>query len=76
MTKRDTCVIQVWALGSWVTQAVKHQTLGLGLGHELTVSRIEPHIGLHAGSAETGWDSLCPSLSAPPPLTLSMCLSK
>ena len=41
--------------GTWVTQSVKHLTLGFGSGHELTVCEIEP-CGI-----------LSPSLSAPPP---------
>ena len=48
-------------------QSVKHPTLGLGSGHDLTVWEFEPHIGLQAASVEPAWDSLSPSLSAPPP---------
>ena len=32
----------------------------------------EPHIGLCAGRSEPAWDSLSPSLSAPPPLMRSL----
>ena len=46
----------------------------LGAGHDLTVWEFEPRIGLCADSAEPAWDSLSPSLSAPPPLT--WCLSQ
>ena len=53
--------------GAWVAQSVKHPTLGFGLGHDLTVCEFEPHIRLHADSAEPAWDSPSPSLSAPPP---------
>ena len=62
--------------GAWVAQLVKPLTLGFGLGHSLTVCEFEPHVRLHADSAEPAWDSLSPSLSAPPLLTLSVSLSK
>ena len=47
-----TCIISVittdlllpW--GVWVAQLVKHLTLGLSLGHDLTVCEFEPHIRL------------------------------
>ena len=39
--------------------------LDFSLGHDLTVHKIEPH----AVSGEPAWDSLSPSLSAPPPFS-------
>ena len=29
--------------GTWVAQSVKHLILDLGSGHDLTVSKLEPH---------------------------------
>ena len=54
--------------GTQVAQWVKHPTLDCGSGHDLTVCGAEPRVGLQAGSAESVWDSLSPSLSALPPL--------
>ena len=54
-----------------MAQSVKHPTPGFGSGHDLTVSGFGPHVGLHADSMETSWDSLSPSLSVPPLLSLS-----
>ena len=51
---------------------VKHLILGFGSGRDLTVCEFKPHIRFHADSAEPAWDSL----SAPPPLALSVSLSK
>ena len=56
--------------GTWVAQSVKRLTLDFQSGHDLGVCEFEPHIGLHADSAEPAWDSL--SL----PLSLSPFLSK
>ena len=42
--------------------------LDFGSGRDLTVGEIWPHVGLCADSVEPAWDSLAPSLSAPPPL--------
>ena len=48
-------------------------------GHDLLVQGTEPCIGLYAESTEPAWDSLSPSLSAPPPqmhfLSLSLLLN-
>ena len=33
-------------------------SLHFGSGHDLMVPAIEPHVGLHADSAEPAWDSL------------------
>ena len=38
------------------------------------VCEIEPHVGLCAENVETAWDSLYLSLSAPPPIMLSLSL--
>ena len=51
-----------------MAQSVKHLTLGFGSGHELTVREFEPSIWFCADSGEPAWDSLSPSLSAPPQL--------
>ena len=50
--------------------------LYFGSGHDLMVYESEPRIRLYAGSIKPAWDSLSPSLSAPPPLILSPSLSK
>ena len=60
---RDRMRIVFW--GTWVAQSVKRPTLGSG--RDLMVHRTDPHIGLHTVSTEPAWDSLPPSLSAPPP---------
>ena len=56
----------------WLSQ------LSSGSGHDLTVREFEPHVGLCADSSEPGpaSDSVSPSLSAPPPLTLSLSFSQ
>ena len=54
-----------------MAQSVKHPTLDFGSGRDLTVRMIEPRAGLCADSLEPPLDSLSPSLSAPPPLSLS-----
>ena len=43
-----------------MAQLVKHQTLDLSSGHDLTVRGIEPHVC--ADGAEPAWDSVSPSL--------------
>ena len=53
-----------------MAQSVKHPTLGFSSGHDLWVHELEPSVGLCADSVEPTWDSLSPSLSAPPPLAL------
>ena len=52
--------------GAWVAQLVKHQTLSFGSRHDLTVNETELHVKLCTDSTESAWDSLSPSLSAPP----------
>ena len=51
---------RVGPLGSW--------SVDFGSGHGLTVGGNEPHVKLYTESMEAAWDSLSPSLSAPPPL--------
>ena len=58
--------------GTWVAQSVKHPPLDFGSGLDLTIREFKPRMGLHAGSVEPSWDSLSPSLSALPPLVLSL----
>ena len=57
--------------GAWVAQPVKHPTLAFGSGHYLMVHEFEPYMGLCADSVEPAWDSVSPSLYAPPLLSLS-----
>ena len=61
--------------GPWVAQSVKHLPL-FGSGHDLTILRFEPQIGLCADSVDPPWDlslslslffSLSFSLSLPLP---------
>ena len=49
-----------------MARLVKGPTLDFGSGHDLTVSEIEPRVGLRADSAGSAWDFLSPSFSAPP----------
>ena len=51
--------------GSWVVQSVKRLTLEFGLGHDLMICGIEPHIGFCADSMQPAWDPLSLSLSLP-----------
>ena len=55
---------------------VKHLTLDFGSGHDLTVPGIEPQVRLCTNSEEPAWDSLSPSLSVPPLVTLSLKINK
>ena len=69
----DKVYISYWV--AWVAELVKRRTLDFGSGHDLMVSQMEPRVGVCADSAELAWDSLSPSLSAPPPacaLSLSL----
>ena len=45
-----------------MAQSVEHPTLDIGLGHDLMVHEIEPHVGLYADSAGPVWDSVFLSL--------------
>ena len=57
-----------------MTQLVKCLTLDLASGHDLRVCGSEPHIRLCADGVEPAWDSVSPSLSAPPPLVCALSL--
>ena len=52
--------------GTWVAQSVGCLTLDFGSGHDLMVHEFELLVGLCADSLEPPWDSVSPSLSAPP----------
>ena len=56
--------------GAWVAP-----TLDICPGHDLRVRGFKPCIGLCTDSVESAWDSLSPSLSALPMLSLSLSLS-
>ena len=62
--------------GTWVAQLVMRPTLSFGSGHDLTVHKFKPHIGLCADSMEPALDSLSPFLSAPSLFTHALSLSK
>ena len=57
-----------------MAQSVWCQTLDFGSGQHLLVREIEPQVGLCTDSMEPAWDSLAPSVSAPP--SLFLCLSQ
>ena len=57
--------------GAWAAQSVERLTLGFSSGHDCTVPGIDTRIELCAAGVEPAWDSLFPSLSAPPPFMLS-----
>ena len=52
--------------GVWVAQSGKCLTPDFGSAHDLSVCEFEPHTGRQTVSEEPAWDSLSPSLSAPP----------
>ena len=54
----------------WLAHSVKRPTLGFGLGHDLTIHKFEPQVGLCAAGAKPAWDSLSLPLSAPPQCSL------
>ena len=62
--------------GTWVARSVKHPTLDLGSGYDLTVHEFEPHIWLYADSMEPAWDSLSLPLSLPLPCLCSLSQNK
>ena len=62
--------------GHLVAQSVERLHLDFGSGHDLLVCVFEPLVGLCADSVEPAWDSLSPSLYAPPSRVLSPSLSK
>ena len=49
-----------------MVQSVECLTLDFGSGHDLIICGMEPCIRLYADSTDPAWDSLSPSLSAPP----------
>ena len=55
-----------------MAQAVKRPTLDYRSGGDVTIRESEPHIGFCSSSVEPAWDSLPPSLSAPPPLSYAL----
>ena len=57
-----------------MAQSVKHPTLDLGSGHDLTVHGIEPRVELCADSMDLAWDSLSASLSLPLPYSPTLCV--
>ena len=63
----------VLGVPGWLSR-LSVRLLIFGSGHDLTVHGIKPRIGLCADSAEPARDSLFPSLSAPPLLSLSLSL--
>ena len=62
--------------GTWMAPSVKRLTLNFCSGHDLTVPEVKPWVRFCTDRAEPAWDSVSPSLSVPPPLTLSLSLSK
>ena len=54
-----------------MAQLAKHLTFDFGSGRDLRVLEFGPREGLCADSMEPAWDSLSPSLSAPPLFSLS-----
>ena len=59
-------VSEVCRLKIHVAQSVECPTLDFSSGHDLVVREFEPHVGLCTDSVGPAWDSLSPSLSAPP----------
>ena len=56
-----------------MAQSVKHPTLNFSLGHDLVIREF-PSLSPASGAVltvEPSWDSVSPSLSAPPLLTLT-----
>ena len=64
-----------YSKGAWVAQLVKPPILDFGSGHDLRVREFEPPQQACAYCMGPAWDSLSPSLSAPPLLVLSLSLS-
>ena len=54
---------------------VKYPALDIGSGHDLTIDGFKALIGFSTDNMEPAWDSLSPSLSAPPPLSWVQSLS-
>ena len=57
-----------------MAQQLKHLTLDLSSGRDLTIHELEPRVGLYAVSAEPAWDALSLCLSLP--LACSLFLNK
>ena len=62
--------------GAWVAQSFNRLTLDFSSGYDLMVHGFEPHVRLSADRTEPAWDSRSPSLSVPPPFTLSVSLKQ
>ena len=67
--KNMTYILKYVLWVTWVAQSVKCLTLGFSSGYDLVIGEFQPHIKLHADSAEPAWDSL--SLSAPSHLKMN-----
>ena len=59
-----------------MAQSVEPPTLDFGSGRDLMVREIAPRVGLCADGTGPAWESLSPSLSAPPLLVLSLSKNK
>ena len=57
-----------------MAQSIGPLTLDFSLGHDLMVCEFGPH-AVCADSVELAWNSLSPSLSAPPSASLALTLS-
>ena len=69
------CIKTVWDRGAWVVQSVKRPTLAqVMISWFLSSSPMSGSV-LTAQKLEPASDSVPPSLSAPPPLALSLTLS-
>ena len=64
------------AWGTWVVQWVRHLTLAQVMISRLVALNTTSHCVVTARSLESSSGSVCPSLSAPPRLTLCLSLSK
>ena len=62
--------------GTWVAQTVERPTFDFDTGHDLMVREFELHVRLCTDSMDPAWNSLSPSLSAPPLFMLSLSLSQ
>ena len=57
-----------------MAQSAECPTVGFNSGHDFTVCDIEALVGLYTDSTEPAWDSVSPSLSAPPLIAHSLSL--
>ena len=69
-------ILNIILRGAWVAQSVKHVTLDLSSGYDLTVCEFKPRMGLRADGAEPAWDSLSLSLPLPGLCTCSLKINK